>query len=570
MLKKIGLLLIAATIIFFGGYKILQIKRLHTADSLQPTSSQQIIAIFDTSSNLISRVTESALHYTLSWKNDLEQSLPKEMLQSLVEKKEPLFINLQIWHKELIDKLDNEVATNILNGDYDKKLISLFELLAKSTKPVYISFNGEMEVPVNNYPWQYQPCMQYIRSFRRIALTCKKYSPNVKVVWGCAGYPGVEEYWPGNDYVDLAFINMSLSPEIKNDPYPPYSSATEMMRRKIFRMRFINKPVLLMGTSSFDRETLKEEWITKLNNILLLDKTIYRTPTEPLVTDSIDVNKRRDNNLKVGVYDPMLLLVTQPKVTVEHIFTDLESVNNGFFKKNFDSVIARQHDVIVTMEPWKDGKIEKDSAILTHVLNGVYDKTWAKLYQQISNVQQTVYLRWGHEMEIPVNRYAWQNQDPVTYIKAFRYFATFQKIKAANIKIVWGPAGDRGSVEWWPGEEVVDFISIAIYGIPDKNINDYTKQQNFAAILFNKLHRMRFAHKPIFITEFGVKGPEAYQKKWLEEAAIAINKYPQIKGINYFNYADTPKAWGDADTPDWSITVATFNSFTALLNNLPK
>ena len=87
MLKKTGLVLIAAILIFFGGYKILQIKRLHTTDALQPTSSQEIIAIFDTSSNQISRVTGSTLHYTLSWVNDLEQSLPKEMLQALVKKR---------------------------------------------------------------------------------------------------------------------------------------------------------------------------------------------------------------------------------------------------------------------------------------------------------------------------------------------------------------------------------------------------------------------------------------------------------------------------------------------------
>ena len=74
--------------------------------------------------------------------------------------------------------------------------------------------------------------------------------------------------------------------------------------------------------------------------------------------------------------------------------------------------------------------------------------------------------------------------------------------------------------------------------------------------------------KPIFITEFGVKGPEAYQKKWLEEAAATINKYPEIIGVSYFNAADSPKAWGDAEIPDWSITAATLKSFAGLLKNV--
>ena len=568
MLKKTGLVLIAATIIFFGGYKILQIKRLHTTDALQPAWPQQIIAVYDTGKNVIMSTNDSVLYYTLSWVNDLEQSLPKVSLQSLVEKKQPLFINLQIWHKELISKFDEEVATIILKGSYDKKLISLFSLFANSTKTVYLRFNAEMEVPVTKYPWQYQPCMQYIRSFRHIILLCKKYSPNVKLVWGPAGYPGTEEYYPGDEYVDFASINMNLVPELIKDPFPAYTSATDMMRRKLFRLRFINKPILFLATASFSKTTLQQKWIDELNKKLDTEKSIYRTPVTPLDTDTIGTVKSRNTNLKIGVYDPLLLLADQPLVTVEHLFPNIGTVKDGTFKKEFDGVILRHHDVIVTMEAWRNRNREKDTAILSNTLMGKYDSVWAMLYKIIADVPQTVYLRWGHEMEIPVDRYPWQKQDPETYIKAFRYFAGFQKPRASNVKIVWGPTGDRGCMEWWPGKDVVDFVSIAIYGLPDKNINDYNRQQSFTTIFQNKYHRIRFTHKPIFITEFGVKGPEAYQKKWLEEAAATINKYSEIIGVSYFNAADSPKAWGDVEIPDWSITAATLKSFAGLLKNV--
>ena len=569
MRKMILILLVLVAAGLLTKYVITKIHRFYTLDDLQTSWPQQVLGVYNRSTNSIIFNNDSVLHYTLNWVNNAEKSLPEKSIKLLIEQKLPIFFNLQIWSGKLISKLDKPVLNAIVTGDFDTKLIAFFKLLDKSKTTIYLRCNAEMEMPLyNKYPWQNQGATLYIISFRHVALLCKKYSPSVKIVWGPSGYPGSEEYWPGNEYVDINSVNIDTAKEIKNDPYPSYSSVEEMTRLKLFRMRFMNKPVYFLSSASVTRASFKNQWLNELNNKLIADKNIYQSTIIPFESDTTAIKKIRDTNLEIGVYDPRLKLINQPLITIEHIFTDMKSVENGLFKKQFNAVIDRKHDVIVTIEPWKDNSKERDSAILNNTVLGKYDKIWSKLYQEISNIPQTVYLRWGHEMEIPVDRYPWQKQDPVSYIKAFRYFATFQK--ATNIKIVWGPAGDRGSVEWWPGEDVVDFVSIAIYGLPDKNINDYNKQQSFTSIFQNKFHRLRFAHRPIFITEFGVKGPEDYKMKWLKDAAETINKYPEIKGVCYFNFADTPKAWGNAETPDWSITPLTFKSFTALLNDLPK
>lgn len=138
----------------------------------------------------------------------------------------------------------------------------------------------------------------------------------------------------------------------------------------------------------------------------------------------------------------------------------------------------------------------------------------------------------------------------------------------SNIKRVWGPAGDRGSIEWYPGNDVVDVMSIAIYGLPDKNITDPNMQESFKTIFNRKTRRVRFIDKPLFITEFGVKGPEDYQTNWLEGAAKVLREHPGVLGVNYFNMSDTPKAWGDIKPPDWSITKQTLHHFYNTLNQV--
>jgi beta-mannanase len=219
----------------------------------------------------------------------------------------------------------------------------------------------------------------------------------------------------------------------------------------------------------------------------------------------------------------------------------------------------------VTFEPFRNPNGETDLQVLQNVTEGKYDREISHLFSILNTTIRKVYLRYAHEMEIPITRYPWQSQNPVTYIKSFRYFMNFQDSLSPNINRVWGPAGDRGSIEWWPGNDVVDFMSIAIYGLPDKNITDPEKQESFTTIFNRKYWRLRFIDKPIFITEFGVKGPEDFQNKWLEEAAKTINKNPQIIGINYFNMSDTPGAWGDIKAPDWSITPKTLHRFLDVL-----
>ena len=101
-----------------------------------------------------------------------------------------------------------------------------------------------------------------------------------------------------------------------------------------------------------------------------------------------------------------------------------------------------------------------------------------------------------NEMEIPITRYPWQSQNPVDYIHSFRYFMAFKNPFPANIKRVWGPAGDRGSIEWYPGNDVVDYMSIAIYGLPDKNITDPEKKR--------KITKIGFTESSVFSIVFGL------------------------------------------------------------------
>ncbi|WP_375434061.1 hypothetical protein [uncultured Hymenobacter sp.] len=495
-------------------------------------------------------------HHT---KINLSEYTSKESIQHVLTSLSPAKINLITINTVGANK--ENILQRFINGYFDNRVELICNSIPKTKRPVYLRWNPEMEVPVVLYPWQYQSSTVYIEAFRRFARLSKDFAPHVKIVWGPAGYPGTEEYWPGGDVVDLISVTINSKSELQATGYPRTKDMTTLLKRKIHRTRFMDKPVLLLGSENKNINTLAKEFLpVATNKIEKETQTIYTTLGAAPQASTLVPN--RAGTPIVGVFDPKQLLLASKPVRVEHLFVSLGDIQDGTFSESFRAVTARNHDVILTVELWKDKKVRKDSSVLSNTLNGIYDEEFRAIYKEIITTDQTIYVRFGHEMEIPIHRYPWQSQDPVLYIKAFRYFMNFYPKSLKNIKRIWGPAGDRGAVEWWPGSDVVDIVSVAIYGLPDKNITDPAKQESFATIYTRKHHRMQFAAKPIFITEVGVKGPADFQKKWLENAANVINNHKEIIGVCYFNLMDNPKAWGNIPAPDWSINKDTFISFT--------
>lgn len=520
-------------------------------------TDEQIVGIFDP--NNLNRIlpAKPIICYGAVFKSTALWSTHGNLETAL--NNQDVLITVETWLKGT-DYTSN-VLKEVTKGRFDKQIRELALLVSKSHHQVFVRWNPDMEVPTDTYPWQFKSPEDYINAFHYFSKKLKAYVPKAQIIWGPSGYPGDTEYWPGNKAVDYASITLGSPSELSAHFYPQDTTVAEMLRHKLHRLRFIDKPVLIMSGNAA-KSHLPDSLLNRQKSYYSQYRNIIYSKNN--YVDSARIKPVR-TTLKIGVFDPNKKLINQPGITVEHLFTDWGEVERGDFEKKFSGVINRHHEVIVTMEPWKDTSKTPDKAMLQSIMKGRYDPVIKKLFTIISSTQTTVYLRWMHEMEIPIHRYAWQSQDPVTYINAYRYFMQFGGGPGKNVKKVWGPAGDRGSVDFWPGDDVVDFISIAIYGLPDKNITDPEKQEAFSTIFNRKFFRMRFLSKPLFITEFGVKGPEDFQNKWLAKAAQTINANPHVFGACYFNLYDNPKAWGNIKAPDWSITPRSMAAFTNLL-----
>lgn len=522
-------------------------------------SDETVLAIFDRDRGPRKLAPEGILHYKAVLKNTGIWSAG-----SFEEKmdNQDILITVETWLKGT--SYHKNVLHELLEGHFDRGIHQLAKKVAKGRHKIYIRWAPDMEVPVKIYPWQYQSSAQYCRAFRYFAKEFKRYAAHALIVWGPSGYPGDTEYWPGDGAVDFVSITLGSPSESSLNVYPKDQTLPDMLKHKLHRLRFIHKPVLVIRSAGVPNAEFKTAWLSDQMNYMLKHRSVVYSEANYVDTGKLKPLRKR---LEIGVFDPNKKLVHEPFISTEHVFTDWGEIQNGDFEKRFLEVVGRGHDPIVSMEPWHDLMAKKKGNVLDQITSGAYDAEIRKLFKVISSVKNTVYLRWMHEMEIPIHRYDWQSQDPLRYINTFRYFMQFEGGPGKNVKKIWGPAGDRGAIDFWPGDDVVDFISIAIYGLPDKNITDPAQQESFRVIFERKFRRMRFSGKPLFITEFGVKGPEKFQDQWLHDAAETIRDYPQIFGVCYFNLYDNPKVWGDIAAPDWSISVATMRKFVLALRS---
>jgi len=491
------------------------------------------------------------VHRTLRFNHSREWNVPDDLLDG-IEDSGALFLSLECWGSQYWPVKRSRPLQGIINGMYDAKIKGLVKVLRESKVPVYLRFNQHMEVPSRYLPWQEYPSI-YISAYRHIYDLIKEQAPEVQMVWGPAGYPGLEESYPGEDYVDAMSINLISPSEEFLSVYPKQDLSTEL-RRRMHRLRFFDHPCFVLG--SLDQLPSAEQ-LEELAAYQKANPYLF-----PLLGESEAMQKpATDSSFHIGIYDPDEKLLDAEIINAEHIFINLATfVEEGFLEK-FVELKRGKRNLILTVETISDHHEERDDDCLNRLLAGVYDKDLDHLLDSLKTFPRALYLRFSQEMEIPIFRYPWQSKEPQLYIDAYRYLMNRAREELDSVYLVWGPAGDRGSIEWYPGDDVVDYVSFAVYGLPDKNITDPNLQESFADIYKRKAWRMRQLDKPIFITEFGVKGPEEFQKQWLLKAAETIREAPELSGICYFNMHDVPQAWGDIAPPDWSVEPETYHAF---------
>lgn len=232
---------------------------------------------------------------------------------------------------------------------------------------------------------------------------------------------------------------------------------------------------------------------------------------------------------------------------------------------------------------------------LPNILNGSWDAYMTQWAAGIAALGYPVFVRWGHEMNIP--SYSWGGQhafgtngktdynqvtepcglkgcygDPNQYDGPERYIAAYRHVHdlvapiAPNIVWVWNPNGldwPRPSTDPWngynnyyPGDAYVDWIGVDGYNWGQQSGNGYS----FVWATFDYMYRSvlddlasRYPAKPQMIPELASVEDETDPNRkanWIRDAyQSAYYNYPLLKVVSWENEVFWDAAWSPTSCP---------------------
>lgn len=251
------------------------------------------------------------------------------------------------------------------------------------------------------------------------------------------------------------------------------------------------------------------------------------------------------DRVAIGAYDPDGSLATVP-LNLEHRYV---SDDNPQALEAALQDAQNRRALLVTVEP-----VVGTRPILDDVADGQRDSTLRALVRIVTaHRPQVVYLRWAQEMDL-VGLYPWSTGDSAAYRAAYRHLvALFREAGADNVRWVWSPSGNAGSLDYYPGDDVVDYIGVTILEDAGWDALANLPPRTFSDLMREKYRIFSTIPKPIIVAELGVSGDPSRQASWLQDAGQSLPSFPSVRALVYFDAVNALNNHMPTE-PDWRVT----------------
>lgn len=272
-------------------------------------------------------------------------------------------------------------------------------------------------------------------------------------------------------------------------------------------------------------------------------------------------NAAPPGDVPFGAYDPGGDFTEDLDLVIEHLFLPWEDVYLPSLNDADAYAQERGRALLVTLEPWTWSRSERNTPqyLRRGIATGEYDENMRQICTVMGELQSSVTLRWGHEMDDSSGQFIWAGWKPEDYISAYRRMIDICRIAAPNIRAMWSPLGDEGMQAYYPGDDYVDIVGVSVFGLQAWDQAKFGGDRGFTDIFGPRYERAATFGKPVVVAELGYSGSQVYVDNWENSVRITRPEYPQLVGLVYFDQREVypwPENFG---LPDWRLANRVIN-----------
>jgi endoglucanase len=261
------------------------------------------------------------------------------------------------------------------------------------------------------------------------------------------------------------------------------------------------------------------------------------------------------DSTQFGCYDPYGDFKDQKEVVTEHLFLPWEDVELGGLGAADEYAMARNRDILITIEPWswaKDWNVTP-ARLRANILSGKRDANMRAVLAAVANFKSPITIRWAQEMENPSGRFTWANWRPKDWIEAYLRMMAIVREMLPKAKLMWSPKGLKNLDRYYPGDKNVDIVGLSVFGLEDYDKIVAKRPRTFAELVKPGYDLTVGYKKPIWVAELGYEGSLPYLQKWVDDVTNQRAAFPELKKVIYFNDHEVWEWPYGLGLPDWRV-----------------
>src|SRR5690606_10059329 len=149
----------------------------------------------------------------------------------------------------------------ILSGEHDAGIKTLCGAIGDFETETTIRWGHAMDSKLERYPWSNWEPSDFIAAYRHVHDVCAAEAPDADFMWAPSGRENMEDYYPGDDYVDLIGLSVFALQQYNLDTRGEPGTLVEDLRGTYERVLHHSKPIMVElafeGYESFESSLIE-------------------------------------------------------------------------------------------------------------------------------------------------------------------------------------------------------------------------------------------------------------------------------------------------------------------------